>query len=343
MSMRLYLPVLSAHLPPINSVDKIQNQVELSLRKNAEVKAAAFDLNDLKKGQVVKGTIQRVETYGAFIRIEGAGVNGLCHKSKVTDDEGTAWTEFVKQGKEVKAVVLDVNVETRKISLGLKKSLFPVGEDDEGEESEEEEEGSEDDVMEGDDDDDDDDEDIDIADLEFDDGESDEDAEMEAEVSSWPSDWPRPLLTVFLSDRRLSHRPASFPPFPNPSRLLLSLFRAASIGGETTRKRHPPSPELDPIRRTMTRRRRSLPAHQLRPARGPKPTFRRLTTEQATSSRQPRNPSPISSAFSSDRPTRPTSGSSTSPSTLAFRSSTSLARPVDEPWQRSTLGRSKRS
>lgn len=180
---RLFL-LMNSFPPP--SVDKIQNQVELSLRKNAEVKAAAVDLSELKKGQVVKGIIQRVETYGAFIRIEGAGCNGLCHKSKVTDDEGTAWTEFVKQGKEVKAVVLDVNAETRKISLGLKKSLFPAGQvDDDNDDDESAEEASEDEVMQGDDDDEDEDEDdeVDIADLDFDDGESDEDAEMEDEVS----------------------------------------------------------------------------------------------------------------------------------------------------------------
>ena len=160
------------------------------MRKNAEVKNVAFDLNELKKGQVIRGTIQRVETYGAFIRIEGAGMNGLCHKSKVTDDEGTAWTEFVKQGQEVKAVVLDLNAETRKISLGLKKSLFPAGQAEDDDSGDEEDEGSEDDVMEGDDDDDDIDEEeddeeesIDIADLEFDDGESDEDVEMADEVS----------------------------------------------------------------------------------------------------------------------------------------------------------------
>jgi ribosomal protein S1 len=64
-------------------VDKVQNQVELSLRKNAEVKTVSLELGDLTKGQVVKGVVKRVEAYGAFIRIDGSNINGLCHKSKV--------------------------------------------------------------------------------------------------------------------------------------------------------------------------------------------------------------------------------------------------------------------
>lgn len=176
------MPLLISN--PLHSVDKIQNQVELSLRKNAAVKAADFDISTLQKGQVVKGTIQKVETYGAFIRIDGAGLNGLCHKSKVTDDEGTAWTEFVRAGKQVKAVILDVNVETRKISLGLKKSLFPAGADEEESGDDDDDEEDEDELMEGDDDDEneddeDDDDEIDVNGIEFDSGSDDDDVEMD--------------------------------------------------------------------------------------------------------------------------------------------------------------------
>ncbi|KAK4705134.1 rRNA biogenesis protein RRP5, partial [Phenoliferia sp. Uapishka_3] len=161
----------------ITAVNKVANQVEMSLRKNAEVKASTVEIGDLVKGQVVRGVIRRVETYGAFIKIAGSNMSGLCHKSKVTDDEGTAWTEFVHEGDEVKAIITEINTETKKISLGLKASLFPEGDSSD----EDEEDGSEDDdedaemLDDGMDDSDDDDEDAEDGSEE----ESDEDVEIE--------------------------------------------------------------------------------------------------------------------------------------------------------------------
>ncbi|KAI5476893.1 hypothetical protein MNV49_007065 [Pseudohyphozyma bogoriensis] len=133
----------------IIAVNKEQNQVELSLRSTATVKETAVEIGDLAKGQIVRGVVKRVEEYGAFIRIEGSSISGLCHKSKVTDDESTAWTEFVHEGDKVEAIITDVNVETKKISLGLKKSLFPGGDESEEEEGSEEEDEDDDDDEEG--------------------------------------------------------------------------------------------------------------------------------------------------------------------------------------------------
>ena len=55
----------------------------MSLRKNAVAKASTIEIGDLAKGQIVHGVVRRVETYGAFIRIDGSTLSGLCHKSKV--------------------------------------------------------------------------------------------------------------------------------------------------------------------------------------------------------------------------------------------------------------------
>jgi rRNA biogenesis protein RRP5 len=96
---------------------------------------------------------------------------------QVTDDEGTAWTEFVHENDAVKAVIIDINVETKKISLALKPSLFPEGVEDTEDEDDDEE-----------DDDEDDDEDEDEEEVEqsaFQDESEDEDVEME--VSSSPT------------------------------------------------------------------------------------------------------------------------------------------------------------
>ncbi|GAA5986306.1 hypothetical protein JCM10908_003698 [Rhodotorula pacifica] len=116
------------------AVDKVSSQVEMSLRKSTFVKKdAAAPLpsladSGLEKGQVVRGVVKRIEDYGAFIRLDGLNVQGLCHKTKVTDETKGSWKEHVREGDKVKAIVLDLNLETNKISLGLKKSLFPEDE-----------------------------------------------------------------------------------------------------------------------------------------------------------------------------------------------------------------------
>jgi len=74
------------------------------------------------KGAVVKGKVASITDYGAFIELE-PGVEGLVHVSEMS------WTKHVRHpskilniGDELEAVVLNVNEEERKISLGLRQT-----------------------------------------------------------------------------------------------------------------------------------------------------------------------------------------------------------------------------
>lgn len=42
-----------------------------------------LQLEDFKEGQLVKGTVKRVEKYGVFVDIKRSKVTGLCHISEV--------------------------------------------------------------------------------------------------------------------------------------------------------------------------------------------------------------------------------------------------------------------
>lgn len=73
------------------------------------------------EGQRVKGKVVSLTDYGAFIEIE-AGVEGLIHVSEMS------WTQKIKDPRkilnvdeEVEAVVLDIDIESRRMSLGLKQ------------------------------------------------------------------------------------------------------------------------------------------------------------------------------------------------------------------------------
>ncbi len=73
-------------------------------------------------GARVAGKVVNLTDYGAFVELE-AGVEGLIHVSEMS------WSKRVKHpskllnvGQEVEAVVLDVDMENRRISLGLKQT-----------------------------------------------------------------------------------------------------------------------------------------------------------------------------------------------------------------------------
>ena len=72
-------------------------------------------------GTVLDGKIRNLTDYGAFIELEG-GIDGLIHISDLSWSKKIEHpSEIVEKGKNVKAIVLEVNSERKKISLGLKQ------------------------------------------------------------------------------------------------------------------------------------------------------------------------------------------------------------------------------
>ncbi|MDD3807053.1 MAG: 30S ribosomal protein S1 [Candidatus Marinimicrobia bacterium] len=74
-----------------------------------------------KSGNRVKGIIRNLTQYGAFVELE-EGIDGLVHVSDLS------WTrkihhpkEILQKGQEVEVIILDVNKESHKISLGIKQ------------------------------------------------------------------------------------------------------------------------------------------------------------------------------------------------------------------------------
>ena len=72
-------------------------------------------------GQVVRGKVTNLVPYGAFVEIE-EGVEGLIHVSELSWTKRiTRPSDVLTQGQEVEAVVLGVNKEEQKISLGVRQ------------------------------------------------------------------------------------------------------------------------------------------------------------------------------------------------------------------------------
>jgi small subunit ribosomal protein S1 len=76
---------------------------------------------DLKVGDKVKGRVVVIADYGAFIEIQ-PGVEGLIHVSEMSWSQHLrSAQDFMKVGDEVEAVVLTLDREERKMSLGIKQ------------------------------------------------------------------------------------------------------------------------------------------------------------------------------------------------------------------------------
>ncbi|TAM79513.1 MAG: S1 RNA-binding domain-containing protein [Acidobacteria bacterium] len=104
----------------ILNVNPEQRRISLSLRQ--ALPDPWKGLSDrMGAGTVVKGRVRHFTDFGAFIEVE-EGVDGLIHVSNLS------WTrnvkhpsEMLRKGQEVEAVVLNVDMENRRLSLGLKQ------------------------------------------------------------------------------------------------------------------------------------------------------------------------------------------------------------------------------
>ncbi|KAK5109297.1 hypothetical protein LTR62_007171 [Meristemomyces frigidus] len=102
---------------------------------------APLIIHDLAAGMVVTGKVRKVEDFGAFIDIDNTlpKLSGLCHRSEVASKRVEDVRKLYSEGDIVKAKVLSVDVEKRKISLGLKAQYFAESADAEEEEGDEDE------------------------------------------------------------------------------------------------------------------------------------------------------------------------------------------------------------
>ena len=74
-----------------------------------------------QKGDTVKGQIKSITAFGVFIGLEG-GIDGLVHLSDLSWTEpGEEAVRKYKKGEELEAVVLSIDVERERISLGVKQ------------------------------------------------------------------------------------------------------------------------------------------------------------------------------------------------------------------------------
>ncbi len=107
--------------------DKSKNKLVLSSRRLAKVESDAAKkvaIDNLKEGQVKKGTVIKLMPFGAFVDI--GDVQGLLHNSDLSWTRVKHPSEVIKEGQEIEVTVLKVDRESGKVGLGFKDmSLDP--------------------------------------------------------------------------------------------------------------------------------------------------------------------------------------------------------------------------
>jgi small subunit ribosomal protein S1 len=99
----------------ILEIDEERRRISLGMKQWED-----FSMNH-KKGDKVKGLIKSITDFGVFIGLPG-GIDGLVHLSDLSWSlPGEAAVRDYKKGQEVEAVVLAIDVERERISLGIKQ------------------------------------------------------------------------------------------------------------------------------------------------------------------------------------------------------------------------------
>lgn len=101
-------------------IQKDDQKISLGLRQ-LEVNPWDMATHNYPPGARVRGKVRNLTSYGAFVELE-EGIDGMVHVSDMS------WTrkinhpsEMVKKGDEVDAIVVEVDVENQRISLGMKQ------------------------------------------------------------------------------------------------------------------------------------------------------------------------------------------------------------------------------
>ncbi|MCV2218084.1 MULTISPECIES: 30S ribosomal protein S1 [unclassified Thauera] len=104
----------------ILEIDEDRRRISLGMKQCMSNPWDDFAINH-KKGDKVRGQIKSITDFGVFIGLEG-GIDGLVHLSDLSwSEQGDEAVRRFKKGDEVEAVVLAIDVERERISLGIKQ------------------------------------------------------------------------------------------------------------------------------------------------------------------------------------------------------------------------------
>jgi len=104
------------------SIDKVNQRISLGVKQLETDPWSEID-GKFKVGDLVKGTIAKIASFGAFIQLED-DIDGLVHISQLSEDHVAKVKDVVKVGDEVEARVIKVDKAERRIGLSIKAADY---------------------------------------------------------------------------------------------------------------------------------------------------------------------------------------------------------------------------
>lgn len=105
--------------------DQAENKLVLSAReilKEKEQQELAGKISQVEVGSIVEGTVESLQTYGAFVRLSD-GLSGLVHISQISDKRIKSPADVLTVGDTVNVKV--IGIKDGKISLSIKALIEP--------------------------------------------------------------------------------------------------------------------------------------------------------------------------------------------------------------------------
>ncbi len=103
-------------------IDKTNQRISLGMKQLEQDPWSIID-NRFKVGDLVKGTVAKIASFGAFIQLEDE-IDGLVHISQLSEEHVAKVKDVLKVGDEVEARVIKVDKLERRIGLSIKAADY---------------------------------------------------------------------------------------------------------------------------------------------------------------------------------------------------------------------------
>ena len=100
-------------------IKKAEQKISFSLRE-LEANPWPDIANRFPVGSIVKGKVYNLTDFGAFVEIE-KDIDGLLHISNITEEMIKHPSEVLRKGQKIEVMILEIDPDNKRISLGLKQ------------------------------------------------------------------------------------------------------------------------------------------------------------------------------------------------------------------------------
>lgn len=113
-----YLKIGETYTFRVIKIDKLQKRVSLGLKQLTENPKTTY-LKTLKVGDKLQGTVSKILAFGAIIKLDESGLEGLLHVSDATQHNDMRIYQIVKLGQKVEVEIKSIYINKNRLAFKL--------------------------------------------------------------------------------------------------------------------------------------------------------------------------------------------------------------------------------